>query len=117
MSHISQMGIWENSVLERRYGLTIYSFIQRTAQFRSIQSLSRFRLFATPWTATHQASLSITNSWSLLKLTSIEPVMPSNHLILCRPLFLLSSIFRRNSYCDPTEESRDSWWQPLGLQF
>ena len=49
--------------------------------------------FATPWTAAHQASLSITNSWSLLKLMSIELVMPSNHLILCRPLLLLSSIF------------------------
>ena len=47
----------------------------------------------TPWTAAHQASLSITNSWSLLKLMSTESVMPSNHLILCRPLFLLPSIF------------------------
>ena len=47
----------------------------------------------TPWTATHQASLSITNSWSLLKLMSIESLMPSNHLSLCRPLFLLPSIF------------------------
>ena len=50
-------------------------------------------LFATPWTAAHQASLSITNSWSLLKLMSIESVMPSNHLILFRPLLLLPSIF------------------------
>ena len=58
----------------------------------SVQSLSRVRLFATPWTAAHQASLSITNSWSLLKLMSIESVMPSNHLILCRPLLLLPSI-------------------------
>ena len=49
--------------------------------------------FATPWTAAHQASLSITNSWSLPKLMSIEPVMPSNHLILCHPLLLLPSIF------------------------
>ena len=48
---------------------------------------------ATPWTATCQASLSITNSWSVLKLMSIELVMPSNHLILCRPLLLLPSIF------------------------
>ena len=55
--------------------------------------LSLVRLFATPWTAAHQASLSITNSWSLLKLMSIELVMPSTHLILCRPLFLLPSIF------------------------
>ena len=55
--------------------------------------LSLVRLFATPWTAVHQASLSITNSWSLLKLMSIELVMPSTHPILCRPLFLLPSIF------------------------
>ena len=59
----------------------------------SVQSLSQVQLFATPWAAAHQASLSITNSQSLLKLTSIELVMPSNHLILCHPLFLLPSIF------------------------
>ena len=52
----------------------------------SVQSLSHVKLFATPWTAAHQVSLSITNSWSLLKLMSIESVMPSNHLILCHPL-------------------------------
>ena len=55
----------------------------------SVQSLSCVRLFATPWTAACQASLSITNSWNLLKLMSIESVMPSNHLILCCPLLLL----------------------------
>ena len=60
-------------------------------QFSSVQSLSR--LFATPWTAACQASLSITNSQSLLKLMSIELVMPSNHLILCHPLLLLPSVF------------------------
>ena len=59
----------------------------------SVQSLSRVRLFETPWTAARQASLSITNFWSLLKLTSIESVMLSNHLILYRPLLLLPSIF------------------------
>ena len=59
----------------------------------SVQLLSRGRLFATPWTAAHQASLTITNSQSLPKLMSIESVSPSNHLILCRPLFLLPSIF------------------------
>ena len=64
-------------------------------QFNSVQSLSRVRLFVTPWTAAHQASLSITNSQSLLKLVSIELVMPSNHLILCHPLLLLPSIFPR----------------------
>ena len=60
--------------------------------FSSVQSLSRVRLFVTPWMAAHQASLSITNSQSLLKLMSIESVMPSNHLILCGPLLLLPSI-------------------------
>ena len=59
----------------------------------SAQSLSRVWLFVTPWTATHQASLSITNSWSLLKFMLIESVMPSNHFILCCPLLLLPSIF------------------------
>ena len=59
---------------------------------QSVQSLSPVRLFATPWTAAHQASLSITNSWSPPKLTSIESVMSSSHLILCRPLLLLPPI-------------------------
>ena len=58
----------------------------------SVQLLSRVPLFATPWTAAHQASLSITNSWSLLRLTSIMSVRPSSHLILCRPLLLLPPI-------------------------
>ena len=62
-------------------------------QFRSVQLLSHVQLFVTPWTAAHQASLSIANSWSLHKLMSIELVMPSNHLVLCRPLLLLPSIF------------------------
>ena len=61
--------------------------------FSSVQLLSRVRLFATPWTAAHQASLSITNSWNLLKLMSIESVMPSNQLILHRLLLLPTSIF------------------------
>ena len=63
--------------------------------FSSVQSLSQLfvRLFVTPWTAAHQASLSITNSRSLLKLMSIKLVMPSNHLILCCSLLLLPSIF------------------------
>ena len=63
-----------------------------SVQFSSVQSLS-VRLFATPWIAARQASLSITNSWSLLKLMSLELVMPSNHLILCHPLLFLPSIF------------------------
>ena len=61
--------------------------------FSSVQSLSHIRLFATAWSAARQASLSITKSWSLLKLMSIELVMPFNHLILCHPLLLLPSIF------------------------
>ena len=59
----------------------------------SVQSLRLVQLFATPWTAAYQVSLSIMNSQSLLKLTSFASVMPSNHLILCRPLLLLPSIF------------------------
>ena len=61
--------------------------------FSSVQSLSHVWLFSTPWTTACQASLSITDSWSLLKLMSIESVMPSNRLILCHPLLLLPSIF------------------------
>ena len=67
--------------------------LYRPVQFSSVQSLSCVWLFATPWTASRQASLSITNSQSLPKLMSIESVMPSNHLILCHPLLLLPSIF------------------------
>ena len=62
-------------------------------KFSSVQSLSHVLLFVTPWTTARQASLSITNSWSLLKPMSIESVMPSNHLILCHPLLLLPPIF------------------------
>ena len=64
----------------------------RSYQIRSVQSLSRVQLFATPWTEECQASLSITNSWNLLKLISIESVMPLNHLIFCHPLLLLPSV-------------------------
>ena len=63
------------------------------SKFSSVQSLSHIWLFATPWIAARQASLSITNSWSSLKLTSVESVMPSNHLILCHPLLLPRSKF------------------------
>ena len=62
-------------------------------EFSLVQLLSHVQLFVTPWTEAHQPSLSITNSQSLLKLMSVESVMPSNHLILCRPLFLPPSIF------------------------
>ena len=66
---------------------------QHSVQFSSVRLLSCVQLFLTPWTAAHQASLSVTNSWSLLKLMSVKSVMPSNHLILCRPLLLLPSVF------------------------
>ena len=66
--------------------------ITRMAQFSSVQSLSHVRLFATPWIAARQASLSVTNSRSSLRLMSIESVMPSRHLILCCPLLLLPAI-------------------------
>ena len=70
-----------------------FTSIFLSVQFSSVQSLSHVWLFATPRTAAHQVSLSIDNSQSLLKLMSIELVMPSNHLILCHPLLLLPSIF------------------------
>ena len=78
--------------------MRLRAWLRGTAHFWETQwlhslSLSHVRLFATPWTAASQASLSITNSQSLPKLMSIESVMPSNHLILCRPLLLPSSIF------------------------
>ena len=65
----------------------------KNIQFSSAQSLNHVQLFATPWTVAHQASPSITNSRSLLKLMPNESVMPYNHLILCCPLLLLPSIF------------------------
>ena len=65
---------------------------QQQTTFSSVQSLSHVQLFVTPWTAARQASLSITTSWSLVKRMSIESVIPSNHLILCRLLLLLPSI-------------------------
>ena len=77
-----------------RYSEMGVSFLWRSAN-QSVQSLSPVRLFVTPWTAALQASLSITNSWSLLKLTSIESVMSSNHLLLCHPLLLPPSILPR----------------------
>ena len=72
--------------------LSLCATTTESVQFSSVQSLSRVRLFATPWIAACQASLSITNSRSLPKLMSIESVMPSSHLILCRPLFFLPAI-------------------------
>ena len=84
----------EGYPLEQTLGTTVYQTIpgSRESQFSSVQSLSHVRLFATPWTAACQASLSITISRSSLRLTSFESVMPSSHLILCHPLLLLSPI-------------------------
>ena len=82
---------WWERLTEGETGL--YSDGQSHAQFSSVQSLSHLQFFVTPWIAAYQASLSITNSWCLLKLMFIESVMSFNHLTLCRPLLLLPSIF------------------------
>ena len=108
--------------------LCILSPQPRTWTFSSVQSLSRVWLFATPWTAAHQASLSITNSQCLLKLMSTESVMPFNHLILCRPLlppsvFPSIRVFSRESvlctrwpkYWSFSFSISPSKWFPLGL--
>ena len=79
------------SVLHGSVSVAALQIIPSVPSF-SVQSLSHVGLFATPWTAAHQASLSTTNSWSLLKLMSIASVMPSHHLILCSPLFFPPSI-------------------------
>ena len=86
-----QSNIWET----RKYYEFLFwaKLISDTFQFSSVQSLSLFWFFTTPWTAACQASLSITSSRRLLKLMSIESVMPFNNLILCHPLLLLHSIF------------------------
>ena len=74
-------------------GIQTHYDLNKRSLFSLVQSLSHVQFFATPWTAAHQASLPITNFWSLLKLMSNESVMPSSHLILCRPFFLPPSIF------------------------
>ena len=87
-----------------------HSFDYRTIYFLFVvESLSHVWLFVTPWTAAHQASLSITNSWSLLKLTSIELVIVSNQLILCCPLLLLPSIFPSISIFSSESVLRIRW--------
>ena len=77
----------------KKWGLTKRVGAENQFSSVSVRSLSHVRLFATPWTAAQQASLTITNSWSLPKLMSILSVMPSNHLIQCRPLLLPPSVF------------------------
>ena len=104
--------------------LWVLSFLKSssTVKFSSVQSLSHVRLFAAPWTAACQASLSITNSWSLPKLMSIESVMPSNHLILCCPLLLpsifpSSSVFSNESSIVMTHKCVHlTWNSPLSLR-
>ena len=88
-----------------------------TYQFSSVQSLNRVRLFATPWTAAHQASLFITNSRSLLKLISIQSVMPSNHVILGRPLLLPPSIFPSIRVFSSESALRVRWPKDWTLSF
>ena len=80
--------------IPRKHSMELFYLLQ----FRSVQSLSRVRLFATLWTAARQAFLSITSSWSLPKLISIESVMLSNYFILCHPLLLPLSIFPRKVF-------------------
>ena len=83
-----QPNVYQQRNGQRRCG----TYIQWNIQFSSVQSLSHVRLFATPWIAARQASLSTTNSWNSFRLKSIESVKPSSHLILCRPLLLLPPI-------------------------
>ena len=85
----------EETISEVVWSTRYYLLLISLLCLYTVQSLSRVWLFVTPWTAAHQASLSIINSWSILKLMFIESMMPSNHLILCRPLLLLPSIFPR----------------------
>ena len=96
------MRVWKSTQLNIKTLYDTVSFLKLQGedsslmnQFSSVQSFSHVRLFMTPWTAAHQASLSIINSWNLVKLRSIELMMPSYHLIHCLPLLLPPSIFPR----------------------
>ena len=88
-----------------------------SVHFSSVQSLSHLWLFATPWAVAHQASLSMSNPHSLLKLMSTESVMPSNHLILCRPLLLLPSIFPSTRVFSNESVLRIRWPKYWSLSF
>ena len=87
----------------------MFHFVHLSQSVGSVQSFTHVRLFATSWTEAHQTSLSITNSWSLLRLMSIELVMPSNRLILCRPLLFLPSIFPSNRVFSNESVLRIKW--------
>ena len=112
--------------LSNKEGKTVFLLRSHYPTFSSVQSLSRVRLFATPWTAARQGSLSITNFRSLLRLMSIESVMPSNHLILCRPLllrlqsfpasesFLMSQFFTSGG--QSIGVSASAWVLPMNIQ-
>ena len=91
--------------------------VERVVVRVGVQSLSRVQLFATPGTAAHQSSLSFTISWSLLRIMSVESVMPSNHLILCRPLLLLPSIFPSISVFSNESAPRIRWWKYWSSHF
>ena len=100
------MDITRCSTLKSDWLYSLQPKMEKLYQIRSDQSLSHVRLFATPWIAARQASLSITNSRSSLRLTSIESVMPSSHLILCHPLLLLPT---RRRYCPSQHQSLFQW--------
>ena len=108
--HIKSNNVW-NWVVRQQVGFTQ----DIVTVFSSVRSLSHVWLFANPWTAACKASLSITNSWSLLKLMFFESVMPSNHLILCRPLLLLPSIFSSTSGSFPMSQFFTSGGQSIGV--
>ena len=95
--------------LSQKNLLSLISFPFYNTQFSSVQSFSHVRLFSTPWIAAHQASLSVTSSRSLLKLMSIESVMPFNHLILCRPLLLLPPLLASIRVFS-NESTLHKWW-------
>ena len=97
MQPSTSLGAWDTFQVIVKIRCSRLNRLQKETDndFSSVQSLSRVRLFATPWTAARQASLSITNSRNPPKPMSIELMMPSNHLILCHPLLLLPSIFPR----------------------
>ena len=90
---VSWEWLYKEYFLQEYLGFYSFNSLFDKYEFSSVQSLNHVQLFATPWTAARQASLSITNSWSLPKLMSIQLVITSNHLILCCPLLLLPSIF------------------------